>query len=255
MTAWFEARAGIRLAYERAGDGDPALVFVHGWCCDRSYFAPQVEFFAARNATLSLDLCGHGSSDRPAPDPGVYSIEAFAADVLVLSRAAGFVRPIIVGHSLGGLVALACARSESVRAVVLVNPALLLDEASKRFAEEARPLIEGDTDGSWRKAFAERIIRPTDTAYRTQILRTAAETPAPFAAAAWDAIARYDGEAALAQIRVPALAVVSGANAARHLLAYPAVTLGVTVGAGHFNQLEVPVQVNATIARFVAETG
>src|SRR5215510_5628760 len=74
--------AGVRLAYDAAGAGDPPMIFVHGWACDRSYFAPQFRHFAARHAVAAVDLRGHGDSSRPAPAPGVYDIDVLAGDVL-----------------------------------------------------------------------------------------------------------------------------------------------------------------------------
>jgi pimeloyl-ACP methyl ester carboxylesterase len=69
---------GIKLAYEDRGAGKPPFVFVHGWTCDRSFFAPQVEHFARRHRVVSLDLRGHGESDQP---EGQYSIAAYADDI------------------------------------------------------------------------------------------------------------------------------------------------------------------------------
>jgi pimeloyl-ACP methyl ester carboxylesterase len=36
-------RDGVALYYEQMGSGEPPLLFVHGWCCDHAYFAPQIE--------------------------------------------------------------------------------------------------------------------------------------------------------------------------------------------------------------------
>src|SRR5262249_3760884 len=82
--------AGVRLAYDAAGAGDPPMIFVHGWACDRSYFAPQFRHFAAGHAVAAMDLRGHGDSSRPAPGPGVYDIDVLAGDVLAVAGAAGF---------------------------------------------------------------------------------------------------------------------------------------------------------------------
>src|SRR4051812_7673794 len=41
----FVERDGVELVYETCGSGDPPIVFVHGWACDRSYFAPQIAYF------------------------------------------------------------------------------------------------------------------------------------------------------------------------------------------------------------------
>src|SRR5262245_41821737 len=128
MAEFVATADGVRLAYDTAGRGEPPVVFVHGWGGDRSYFAPQVTHFADRHAVATLDLRGHGESGRPEPGrPGSYEVAAFADDTLAVAEAAGLHRPVVVGHSLGGLAALACAaRPGAVRAAVMVNPALAL---------------------------------------------------------------------------------------------------------------------------------
>jgi pimeloyl-ACP methyl ester carboxylesterase len=57
---------------------------VHGWTCDRSFFAPQAEHFARRHRVVSVDLRGHGESDKP---HGAYPVAAYA-DELVRAAAA-----------------------------------------------------------------------------------------------------------------------------------------------------------------------
>ena len=71
--AEFLSGEGIRLAYDTAGGGDPPIIFVHGWSCDRSYFAPQFEHFAVSHAVAAMDLRGHGDSSRPIR-PGCYAL-------------------------------------------------------------------------------------------------------------------------------------------------------------------------------------
>ncbi len=64
---------GTKLAYDDRGAGEPAFVFLHGWTSDRWFFAPQAEHFRQRQRVVSVDLRGHGESDRP---EGAYPIEA-----------------------------------------------------------------------------------------------------------------------------------------------------------------------------------
>ena len=50
-------RDGVALCYEEAGEGEPPVLLVHGWCCDHTYFAPQVEHFAKRgHRVVAVDL-------------------------------------------------------------------------------------------------------------------------------------------------------------------------------------------------------
>jgi pimeloyl-ACP methyl ester carboxylesterase len=59
-------RDGVNLLYEKTAGGDPPILFVHGWCCDHSYFAPQFERYAERgHRVVAVDLQGHGQSDKP----------------------------------------------------------------------------------------------------------------------------------------------------------------------------------------------
>ena len=53
---------GIPVTFETHGTGEPALVFVHGWSCDRSYWRGQVGEFARRHRVVVVDLAGHGES-------------------------------------------------------------------------------------------------------------------------------------------------------------------------------------------------
>ena len=68
----------VRLYYERAGSGDPELLFLPGWCCDHTAFQPQFDHFARKHAVTALDLRGVGQSDSP--DDG-YAISELAHDV------------------------------------------------------------------------------------------------------------------------------------------------------------------------------
>jgi pimeloyl-ACP methyl ester carboxylesterase len=252
----FVDRDGVKLAYDTAGRGAPAIVLVHGWAGDRSYFAPQFEHFASRHAVVALDLRGHGDSDRPQPGSGVYEFGALCDDVLAVSAAAGCDRPVVVGHSMGGLVALAgAARAGAVRAAVMIDPAPIVNANIKAYLGQAADAVEADDDGSWRAGFVSGMFLPTDTARRDEIISGMTTQPPAIAAALVRAMARFDGASALGAVEVPLLSIGSAVPndiAADLRRACPTITIGQTVGSGHFNQLEVPDQVHAMIERFLS---
>ena len=254
--AEFLSHNGVGLAYDTAGAGDPGMVFVHGWLCDRSYFAPQFEHFATGHAVATMDLRGHGDSGQPDPDPGSYDVDVLADDVLAVVEAAGLDSPVVVGHSLGALIGLACAaRSEAIRALVMVEPAPITNEAVKAFFRESFDAVNADDDRSWRTAFVKRLFLPTDVARRCDIIKEMPEVSSRIAAALIRAMGEFDGAGALGKVNVPVLSIGSAVptNASADLRRVcPTISIGQTVGAGHFNQLEVPDQVNAMIERFMA---
>jgi pimeloyl-ACP methyl ester carboxylesterase len=250
----FLSRGGASLAYDIAGAGDSAMIFVHGWSCDRSYFAPQFEHFAAGHAVAAMDLRGHGDSSQPGP--GSYDVETLADDALAVAEAVGFTDPVVVGHSLGALIGLACAaRPDAIRALVMIDPAPITNEAAKAFFRESFDAINADDDRSWRTAFVSGMFLPTDMARRAAIIQDMPAVSPGIAAALIRAMGEFDGASALGKVAVPVLSIGSAVptnEPADLRSACPAITIGQTVGAGHFNQLEVPEQVNAMIEQFMA---
>ena len=253
--AQFVSAAEVSLVYDAVGAGDPSMIFVHGWCCDRSYFAPQIEHFAASHAVVAMDLRGHGESSKPDPGPGGYDVDVLAGDVLAVAEAAGLRAPVLVGHSLGALIGLACAvRPGAIGALVMVDPPPITNERVKTFFRGSVDAIRADEDRSWRTAFVKGMFLPTDVARREVIIAEFPRTAPGIAAAVMRAMGEFDGAGALGCATVPVLSIGSAvpANSAADLRsACPAITIGQTVGAGHFNQLEVPDQVNAMIEKFL----
>ena len=98
---------GVPIAYEVHGQGSPALVLVHGWSCDRSYWKEQIEYLAPQYRLVLIDLAGHGESGLARKN---YTMAAFGADVAAVVDKLALDRVVLVGHSMGGDVAVEAAR-------------------------------------------------------------------------------------------------------------------------------------------------
>lgn len=111
---------GVEISFEVAGEGDPVLVFVHGWSCDRSYWREQFDRFAEDYRVVAIDLAGHGESGTGRTD---WTIESFAADVVGVMDELELGEVVLVGHSMGGpvVVEAALARPEQVVRVIGVD--------------------------------------------------------------------------------------------------------------------------------------
>jgi pimeloyl-ACP methyl ester carboxylesterase len=249
-------RDGVRLFYVDQGEGELALLFVHGWSGDHHHFEPQATHIARDHRAISVDLRGHGASDSP---DQVYTIEGFADDLAWMCGRLGADRVVVVGHSMGGSVglAMAAARPELVSALVLVDSPLVWPDETRSVLREAAEAMSGPDGAVVRRTIIDAFFIPSDDQRRRssltdQMLRT----PGSVAASSFLSIATWDQDSATALVRAPVLALLSGTMPLTIADHFPAgvvedLTVGQTVGAGHFIQLEVPDQVNAMIGRYL----
>lgn len=249
-------RDGVKLHYVDEGAGEPAFVFVHGWCCDHSFFQPQFDHFKSSHRVVALDLRGCGASDQP--EDG-YDIPTLADDVAALSRELRLSRPVIVGHSLGGMIGieLAARHPSLARAVVAVDPGPIdpLPQTRQLF-EALIAQLEGPDSDAARRAYVESMFMTTDDIERRRrIVETMCSVPRHIASAVLKGVVSWNGVGAFMTAKAPLLVLRSrtgGSNDPARLLSLrPDIQIGVTLGSGHFNQLEVPEQVTPMIERFV----
>ncbi|MEY2473591.1 MAG: hypothetical protein QOK28_2920 [Actinomycetota bacterium] len=249
--------AEAALSYDDNGhNGSPAYVFVHGWTCDRSFFKPQYDHFGAHARAIALDLRGHGKS--PLAADGDYSIAAFAGDVAALIEQLDIAPAIVVGHSLGGVItcALAATRPDLVAAAVMVDPApFVWPEAIRPILEDIFNSVNSSDGPAARARLVDAIFMPTDDQQRKAEIAAAMQAaPQEVAGPSIASLLHFDGPAALAAVRCPIASIGSDGpvNDTQEMKRLnPNILIGQTLGAGHFNQLEVPDQMNAMIERFV----
>lgn len=117
---------GINIAYADEGPRDApiAVVLIHGWSCDRDYWSGQVPALVGDYRVVRIDLPGHGGSGSERES---WTIEAYGSDVEALVTALGLQRIILVGHSMGGYVALEAAQRMPSRVLGVVGVDTLLD--------------------------------------------------------------------------------------------------------------------------------
>lgn len=131
---------GLSLACDVRGKGDTALVFLHGWGGDREYWKNQADAFATDYTVVTLDQAGHGASGK---DRKTWTVDALAGDVEAVVKALGLKRVILVGHSMGGSVALLATKRLPGTVVAVVGVDTLQDAELKRPEELVKELVGG----------------------------------------------------------------------------------------------------------------
>jgi pimeloyl-ACP methyl ester carboxylesterase len=90
---------GVNIAYADTGAGDTTLLFVHGWCINKSYFTDQVKYFAPKYRVVAIDLAGYGQSGK---NRNSWMVNDFAGDVTAVITGLKLKNVILVGHSMAG---------------------------------------------------------------------------------------------------------------------------------------------------------
>lgn len=253
--------AGI--TYLSEGQGVPIL-FLHGVAGAARQFGPQLAAFGRTHRALAWDMPGHGHS---APLPLV-TINALAASLAAFIAALGLDRPILVGHSLGGMI---------VQRLLIEAPhiarAVILSQTSAAF---------GGRDPAWAETFIKDRLGPLDAGHTMtdlapgMVQSLTGDTPDPAGIAlAIDCIAHtpdstyrdtirampgFDLRDALPRIAVPTL-VLSGTldrNApapAMEKMAgrIPGARYVALDGVGHLAHLEQPTRFNAALDAFLEQ--
>jgi len=246
-----------RLDVEDRGTGD-AIVLLHGFVLTRDIWNAQADALSATHRVVLPDLRGMG---RSTASHGPYLMEALAGDVAATLDALGIERASIVGHSLGGYVALAFARMyvERVERLALVGARLGEDAPERaRFREELADRIEAtDSIRPALDAFLPQMLAPGASADLQARVAEIASNNGPIGAAAMlrGMAMRVSSEDIAPDIDVPVLVLAGGydpflppAEAAAEAAAFPKGRLVTCERSGHLPMLEEPEQTNAALA-------
>jgi pimeloyl-ACP methyl ester carboxylesterase len=88
----------MRVHYQSYGDGNEAVVFIHGWSCNLNFWKANIPAFTNQSRVIAIDLPGHGESDKPQV---TYSMDLFARAIDAVLQDAKVERATLVGHSMG----------------------------------------------------------------------------------------------------------------------------------------------------------
>lgn len=255
------ARPSCTVHYRDEGTGAPPLVLLHGWCDDGDVWTPILAELAPHHRCLVPDMRGHGRSG--VPNDHAFFPAALTGDVTAIAAAAGVDRPVVIGHSYGGILAAELVRRfpAFARAVVIVDQHFdLADQVAGMRAQGLEATVRGtDTHLAFRQALKQSLLPPgTSQAVVDTVLAKSAATSVAVGLALWapildqtvEELAAWDLGLQTALARVPALVLEreeSPAYETRLRAAAPAADVRVMPGS-HWMHLEQP-RAFATIVR------
>ena len=136
-----------QLTSPAANSRRPVLVFIHGWLLSHHYWQPLVSLLQSHYQCLIYDLRGFGNSHSDTiPSVTDYSLASYAQDLKVLLQELGIEKAWLIGHSLGGSIALWTANfcAEVVQGVICINSGggIYLKEEFEKFRTAGKQLVK-----------------------------------------------------------------------------------------------------------------
>jgi pimeloyl-ACP methyl ester carboxylesterase len=254
------AADGLDLVCEVCGKGDTALIFLHGWCGDRAYWKHQVPVFAPDYRLVTLDQAGHGESGKNRKRWGA---NVLAEDVEAVVKALDLKRVILIGHSMGGPVALIVAKRlpDTVVAVIGVDTLQNVDfkmpeEVRKKFLDD----FEKDFKGMMQVGFGGLVNEKIDPALKEWLLTRAAAQDQTMALALMRDLSTLDNRKLLKEAGKPVRCINSAGGyqfftptdiaTNKKYADYNAVLIDAV---GHYPMLERPAEFNQKLREVLKE--
>jgi pimeloyl-ACP methyl ester carboxylesterase len=249
---------GVSIAYTVSGSGSPALVFIHGWMCDQSFWAAQVEGFRQSNTVLTIDLPGHGLSGMEREE---WSVLTYGADVRKVVEHLDLSEVVLIGHSMGGPVGLEAARLMPDRVIGVFAVDALQDADAEYDPEQMESMLaafENDFVGTCGQFSTSMFSEGADAALVEQVIAAMCDGSPEIGVALMRDFIDYEMGPALAAVDVPVRYLNSGmwpTNVEANRRYQPDFDGIIFNDVGHFLMMEKPETFNPALKEVVMALG
>jgi pimeloyl-ACP methyl ester carboxylesterase len=247
------AADGVHVQYRVYGSGEPAIVFIHGWSCDSNYWREQIPEFKKKYTVVTVDLAGHGGTDGNRSE---WTMARFGQDVAAAVAAVPNEKLILVGHSMGGPVAIEAARLLKSRVIGIIGvdtfKSIGAPQPSKAQVDAIMKKFEADFIGQTRAIVTTHFFAPgANEELKRKIAYDMSLTSPRVGIPSMRAVMEYDFAGPLKEISVPIVAVNSNlgepVNEARIRKVLPKFRQVTLEGTGHFLMMEDPARFNPAL--------
>jgi pimeloyl-ACP methyl ester carboxylesterase len=256
---------GIHVQYRVWGSGEPAIVLIHGWSCDSNYWREQVPELKKKYTVVAVDLAGHGGTDG---NRNEWTMERYGQDVATALATVPNQKLILVGHSMGGPVALEATRKLGARVIGIIGVDTFKEIGAPAPTQAqidafVKPL-EADFIGATRKLITEHFFtKDADPQLVQKIAYDMSLSPPRVAIPSIRGLFAMDFPAVLKDINVPIVAIESDlggpVNEARIKKVIPAFHAVTIPDSGHFLMMDDAARFNpvleAEIQQLLAPAG
>ena len=246
----------VPIVYQKAGNGVQALVFVHCWGCDKSYWEGQLKYFSDKYTVIAIDLAGHGESGLERKE---WSIENYGKDVKAVVEKEKLTDVILIGHSMGGPVVLSAAEQlgNKVRALIAIDMFQDIEqEFSKEDFDAFYKRFEDNFPGTTKNYISTIFGAEADSNLIKTISEDIAAEPRDIALASFIGLFNFKEAKEFDKIKIPVRLLISDKfptnieAAKKHIKDFD---LKIMKGVGHFPMLEKPGEFNMLLEEIINE--
>lgn len=248
---------GVPIHFDVQGVGEIALVFVHGWCCNRNYWNSQMNQFARSYTVVALDVAGHGASGRGRMK---WAVPSFGKDIVAVVEQLGLEKMVLIGHSAGAQWIVEAARrlSNAVIGLVGVDAWHNVEQTFGPAQVEASLAPFRINFPEAARAHVRKMFLPTsDSTLVEHVVAAISAAPPPIGIGAREEGLRYYGNLpkGLLEVKAPKTAINSDnfretnmGAAQRH-----GIDVALISGVGHFVMMEDPQTFNRLLEEVVRD--
>lgn len=248
----------VRISYSVHGRGTP-VILLHGWSCNQKFWKNQIGPLSKDHQVFAPDFRGHGLSE--VPDDG-YTLAGLAEDIHLMIENLNLPPTVVIGHSMGGMVAqqLAITHPNDVSALGLIATV-----ASDPKHELVSARIEAQTPeigylDALTRHFPTWFSENATSGMREWSRAQMTKTPERVALAMTKDYKNLDFREELPKLRIPTLVVGASFDYSTTVIRseeianlIPNAKLVVIPNSGHFVQLEQPDKISQIISTFIRE--
>lgn len=247
---------GVEIAFTVQGEGEPALVFIHGWSCDKSYWTDQVKEFSSKYKVVTIDLGGHGESGLNREN---FTMEKYGEDVAAVVNALKLSKIILIGHSMGGSVIIEAAKLLKGKVLGLIGADTFQSFTDDWSAEQKEAFLNSFKTNfvETAKGFVKGMFPAiSDTLLVKRVVEKMSQAPPQVAVSAMRNLFYYNPLPTLKEINLPIISIncdmypVSIEENRKHVKSFE---VKLMKGVGHFVMLENPKEFNTYMYEAINE--
>ena len=249
---------GIPIHFEVQGEGTPALVFVHGWSNNKSWWDKQLSYFSQKYEVVAVDLAGFGESGT---ERKTWTMQAFGEDIVAVVDKLGIGEVILIGFSMGGPVILEAAKRMPDRVIGLV-PVDILKNVETTYSQDWIDARFTNWRNTWHDAEVLRAQAFTPESDESHIMRYIDNTPEVPPEYWWESLEGYyhwssnNCTTTLKKIKAPIISINSD-RSPTDVVAFrkyvPSFQVKIIPGVGHFVMWEKPEMFNRLLEDAIQE--